>query len=618
MNNQRLIAPKVSSGAASQNIFFLLIAWISGLVVWFNPQVGVWFVGFTLVLWLYLGVSGKLGIASNPVNIPIAIFLITALVGVWAAYDQQAAFHKFLIIIGSVLIFYALSGLGSEEIFMAFGLISLTAMLLAVYFLLSHNWKMQPADIGWINQLGSLWMGVRPELPTIFDSPNIPAGILAVMFPIVLSYTWKAQKNLDITLKIIAWSSLVTVIIAIVMSSSRAVWGILIVGFISWIWWEVCQRGIISYKANPNKTFLLGMLLIGGALLIILVGLVTQMGAPVGILPGQSSATTRLNLYHQTTDLIADFWLTGGGLRSFAGLYSEYILDIPYLFYAYAHNLILDITLEQGIFGVISFFVIYAVSIRILINRLFQFDLFNETNKAVLMSLLISMMVIWGHGLVDDSLYGVQGAPFLFVIPGLMISFDKQLALAHGLGSSSTNFSSLSKSQIAIGLSLIGILVMSVFILPPVRSAVMANLGAIQMAKMELAGFPLGSWEDGLSGSDFSDEKDILLNAIAGDPDQRTANHCLGRIALQDGEYQEAAQFLLTAHEKDPNHNGIRKQLGYTYVWLGDYDQAYALIRTIPEAEIEMANYATWWLHRGNQNLANHAALMFEYFKHQH
>lgn len=600
--------PGFDQGVANQNLFFLLITWVSGIIVWFSPQVGIWFIGFSLLLWLYLGVNNKLKIARNSANIPIAVFLVTALVGVWAAFDQQAAFHKFLILFASVLIFYALASLGAEEIFTAFGLISLTAMLLAIYFLLSHNWNMQPADLGWINRLGYLWMGVRPELPTIFDNPNIPAGILAMMFPLVLTYAWKAHEQLGVVSQMIAWSSSVIVSVAIVMSSSRAVWGILFVGFITWIWWEISKRGILTYKGNPAKTFLLGILVIGVVFIFISIGLVSQMASPAGILPGQSSATTRINLYHQTTDLIADFWLTGGGLRSFAGLYSEYILDIPYLFYAYAHNLILDITLEQGIIGIISFIFIYAISIKTFIIQIFQIDRLSETNKTGLISLFISMIVIWGHGVVDNSLYGVQSAPFLFAIPGLMIALDQQTALENASGHSYK-----SKKLTPIGLSFIGILVISFFILPQVRSAVKANLGAIQMAKLELVGFPLGSWEDGLSGSDFSNEKAILLDAIAGDPDQRTANHCLGRIALQDGEYKEAEQYLLTAYQKDPNHTGIQKQLGYTYVWLGQYDNAYALIKRFPEAENELANYATWWGHKGNLTLSTNAQKMYEY-----
>lgn len=616
MNKGWLASLSNDKAGENQNLFFLLMAWTSGLVVWFTPQIGVWFIAITLLFWIYRVIKEPSLITRNPVTIPITIFLLTALVGVWAAFDQQAAFHKYLIVLAAVLIFYALADFPVNQSHQVFGLAALTASLLAVYFLLSQDWQAQPADFGWINQVGLAWMQVRYSLPSIFDNANIPAGILAVLLPLIIVLVGQAHINNKPGWKYIGWISILVVVLAIVMSSSRAVWGALIVGLVTWMWWRLSSTNLISQKRRTAKIFLLGFVAIGIVFFLFLVRFIAQVDPSEGIVIGQSSAFSRITLYHQTTDLIADFWLTGGGLQSFAGLYSEYILNIPYLFYVYAHNLVLDITLEQGIFGIISFITIYLLIAVILVKGVLRIDRLNRAQQGQLTGLLVSMLILWGHGLVDDALYGVQGTPFLFIVPGIVVGHRFVFGGESGSEKMSKPQSiDLRKKTYALGMMLVGCILLVLILIPPVRSAVQANFAAIQMAKIELANFPSGSFDDHLSANDFASEKNILLEAIKSDPDQRTANHCLGRIALQAGEYESAANFLKIAHKKDPNHTGIRKTLGYTYVWLGEFDEAYGLIHTYPEAESEMANYSTWWNQNGNDVLSANAYQMYEYLR---
>ena len=594
-----------------RNQLFLLFAWISGIVVWFNLQVGGWLVLLVLLTGLYLGIQSKSLFRDQVLKLPIAVFLLSALVGVWAAYDTQAAFHKFMILLAGVIIYAALARLRTEDIYWFFGLVSLTAQVLAGYFLLSNNWVTQPADFGLVNRIGKSWMTIRIGLPSIFDNANIPAGILAVMFPWVVAFTWFAQTNQRRLWRWLGWTSLTFISAAILMSSSRAVWGMLAVGFAAWVWWEICNRGAAWLNWNPRKLFLSGVLIVSVIGLYYLISITSRFHAIASLVPGESSAVIRASLYHQTTDLIPDFWLTGGGLQSFAGLYSQYILDIPYLYFRYAHNLWLDITIEQGIFGLLSFLLIYGTTIIKLLQGVIRSSLQPKSYQVALLSLLAATSIFVGHGFVDDSFYGVRGTSFLFVIPGLLASLQPKL---------STIPSSIERAQSlwnrrgvkpAWGSFLILLIVgISFTSVPVLRSAVQANLGAVAMAKIELAGFPQNSWDDGLSGASFNEEKALFIKALENNPDQRTANHCLGRIAMQDGEYQEAVEYLSQANHKDPNHAGIRKSLGYAYVWLGDFEEAYPLINVFPEAASEMDSYRAWWKQNGNLTLSANANKM--------
>ena len=90
----------------------------------------------------------------------------------------------------------------------------------------------------------------------------------------------------------------------------------------------------------------------------------------------------------------------------------------------------------------------------------------------------------------------------------------------------------------------------------------------------------------------------------------RTANHRLGLLALQRLDFSGAAIFLEKAHQVDSGHRGISKALGLTYVWLGQYEQARALLRDIPEAGRELDTYSWWWTTQNRPDLAEKAADM--------
>lgn len=614
-NRDWLIALRESS-ALSHNQIFLLCAWTSGIVVWFNPLVGGFLVALTLIWGLYTGLKTRQFYYTKSLYFPLAVFLLTAGVGVWAAYDPQAAVHKFLIIVASVLVFAALGKLEAEKIFWFYGLVSLTALVLAGYFLFSNDWIARPADFGLINQIGQAWMGIRLSIPSIFDNANIPAGILAVMLPFIVACTWFAHTSSQRAGRWLGWFSLVSVGVAIFMSSSRAVWGVLLVGVGAWTWWEICFRGAERFRWNPRILFLSTTIIASIAWLYYITYVLAQYHTVASVVPGDASAIIRARLYHQTTDLIPDFWLTGGGLQSFAGLYSAYILDIPYLYFKYAHNLWLDITLEQGVMGIISFLAIYGLTLILLFKRLTKPSSLSTTDRAILISLLVAGFVFIGHGFVDDAFYGIAGTPFLFVIPGLLISLEKRDNLRKDPGKPLVPYlSKLYANPALTGLGILIVGLISFLTIPMLKSAFQANLGAVKMAKMELAGFPLNSWDDGLSGSDFNSERNLFQAVLATDPDQRTSNHCLGRIALQAGEYQAAVTYLKTAHDVDPNHMGIRKRLGYAYVWTGDFTQAYPLLAGYPEAINELDSYYYWWQNHGEPSLSVNASQMVEYMR---
>ncbi|MCA9999597.1 MAG: tetratricopeptide repeat protein, partial [Anaerolineales bacterium] len=104
----------------------------------------------------------------------------------------------------------------------------------------------------------------------------------------------------------------------------------------------------------------------------------------------------------------------------------------------------------------------------------------------------------------------------------------------------------------------------------------------------------------------------LLAHALDLDATNVTAQYRLGLIAMLNRDYETAVAHLEIAHQRDPNHRGITKNLGYSYIWLGDLAQARTLLANICEVEQEMGVYVWWWRQQGRPDLSGRAAQMRE------
>jgi lipopolysaccharide biosynthesis regulator YciM len=137
-----------------------------------------------------------------------------------------------------------------------------------------------------------------------------------------------------------------------------------------------------------------------------------------------------------------------------------------------------------------------------------------------------------------------------------------------------------------------------------------ANLGALQMARFDLADWNTGTWKDGSQIEGLKPAEELFIRALEYDPGNQTANHRLGLINMISRDFPAAVAHLTLAYQKEPSHRGIVKALGLSYVWNKQPDQALPLLKRIPEAEAELAIYPWWWRNQGREDLAQNAELL--------
>ncbi|MBE0411742.1 MAG: tetratricopeptide repeat protein, partial [Anaerolineales bacterium] len=283
-------------------------------------------------------------------------------------------------------------------------------------------------------------------------------------------------------------------------------------------------------------------------------------------------------------------------------------------YFDYSHNLLLDIALEQGILGLLAFGFIYLSAVLMGIR-----SLRNTSNFPLVLASLAGIAVIFVHGLVDNIIYYQWGSLLVFIIPGFMLSTAKiEVDLNNNEARlpaerTSSQASRFGWRTLGVG-GTVGVVVVLVILGFSYRQGIMsawyANLGAVEMARIELDDFPSGQWDDGGRAVLLEPAQGYFLRALDYDPDNRTANHRLGLIAMQQRDFSTATSYLVSAHQLDSDHRGISKNLGYAYAWSGEFDQAAYLLAHIPEARQELSTYTWWWGTQGREDLAENANRM--------
>jgi tetratricopeptide (TPR) repeat protein len=130
------------------------------------------------------------------------------------------------------------------------------------------------------------------------------------------------------------------------------------------------------------------------------------------------------------------------------------------------------------------------------------------------------------------------------------------------------------------------------------------------MSQAELKNFPTNQWATSDMVPRLAAAEATLQTALQYDARNQTANYRLGLISMLRRDYKSAAANLEAAYQETPNHRGIIKNLGYTYVWLGDLDKAQKLLDQIPEAQHEMEVYIWWCETQDRPDLSENASRM--------
>lgn len=613
----------------------LFLTVVCAAVWYFWPQVGAWILPLAFTPWLLRLLGGRFPYRRTALDIPVLVFLVMALVGVWAAYDRTAALSKFWILLAGILLFYALASQPQANWSLVIGFLVLLGAFIAAYFLLAYSWQAQPADLDFLNRIGLGWMKVRPSIQQAQPDHNRIGGILAVLSPFVLAGTWNAWRERRIPALLLAISCGILVFLGLLMSSSRAAWLALGLGIGFCLFIKIGSEGLSKReyirtrftKAGWRALFFTSMAVVVLSASVLLFSS-NRVTAFLRHLPRSLDAESRIDLYRNSISLIPDFPYSGAGLGAFPGNYSRYAMLIPDYVYGYSQNLFLDLALEQGVLSSLAVIIVILGSLR----ALFAADSLTVFQWAT----FIGMLTFSFQGLAGDAFYGNPGTPLLFLLPGLTCMFagpksdmpflhsesNEMKVLASSLTLtivskkdpqfSGSNSSGKYGKLLFTGLAslLIGGLTLGCIFRAQLLSAWYTDLGSVQMARVELRNWSPQNNTPQVDLEELATSEALFRQALQLEPQNRAAQFRLGLIALGRRDFNSAINYFEPGYLAGSRRRGLEKALGYSYAWSGQLELGAALLMNIPEAREELGTYSWWWGTQGRQDLAQRALQM--------
>jgi tetratricopeptide (TPR) repeat protein len=521
---------------------------------------------------------------------PLLLFLLSATLGLWIAYDRAAAWAKFWLILGGLALYVVcmyipeqICGSRRDSISPLRMMLSLLPTGVAICFLLTNDWARWIGKLSWLDPAMS-WFSSWQLSGGSALNPNVAGGVIAAFLPLqVVALSHVGRGCVWISVFLVGVSA-----VGLLMSATRGAW--LALGIVTGTWelWRLSGR--LTRRQSVNRQAGMQAIIWGVALLM--VGLVcaltltlTQLGVKlVAWIEGD-----RWDIWGNSLALASDYAFTGLGLGNFEMAYASYVLltHVGYIFHA--HNLFLDLWLEQGLLGLLAFG--WLVGRAVGSNRIVS-----PWRPAALAALGVVLL----HGLMDDALYGYGGWGILLLfVPVAILNRPGVVATTH-----SSTFRPMHMFWSgAVFLSL------AVVCIPSLQAVLQANLGALMQTRTELASYEWPDWpiQDALRRSSEVQLDSAIQHyqaALALDPANVTANRRLGQIELSRGQYELAWQHLEMAYAAAPSQRATRQLLGECYAVAGDVERATALWRTVDVSQGQLMARQWWYEHLGEQEQA--------------
>lgn len=267
-------------------------------------------------------------------------------------------------------------------------------------------------------------------------------------------------------------------LLAFILTMSWGVWMALICGLGVWIIWKFTTSSL--FTSWPKTRSLFPVFVVVYLCTILVISYLGPAQSAEG--PGQSNYgnNSRAEVFERGAYFLLDFPITGGGLNSFPGLYSQYMLGIPHFYFINSYNTFLDVAIEQGVFGGLAFLFIYLGAVWLIFWTLTV----AQTQQIRFLSWLALFALIFTviHGFFYDYLYNGNIIPMLLFPVGFsmigILDTEKSgyKAFAFSLFQARISYRSM------VITTVLGILVIFALNRDKIQSIWYSDLGAVKMS----------------------------------------------------------------------------------------------------------------------------------------
>jgi O-antigen ligase/Tfp pilus assembly protein PilF len=507
-------------------------------------------------------------------DLPLASFLLSAIIGVWPAYDRSTCWKPLVVLVAGFLLYGLISRLATSHVWWRAiaSVIVLTGVLLSLYFVTQYDHLGYPEKVGAIGRLGALIGRIVPPAAIWVPHTNSVATFLEGVFFLAVAFVLAEKRR---AWRVAGAVSAGLMGLALLMSASRGAWLAVLVASVLWVALHWRPARVVALTGAALALGLVIIVIVGHDITVLSdVPIVDRTLAPLFVRPD------RLDVYRNSVYLIQDFSLTGIGLgEQFPMVLSKYALLIQVPFLTYSHNLYLEVWLQQGLLGAAAWLWLMAALYQAARTHA------KPVPDFLYQATWLGLTATFVHGVSDARQYADPWCWFpFFGLLGLDAAILLRRARATPQG-----------RRWMFPAAVVGGFLGAVFVsLHPVPATWHANLGCVLQGRADLS----ASLEDGQRAALRQEAAHHYRRAIQIAPRDRTAQQRLGMMLADENRFHEAIEHLEMAWQADPGNTTTHKALGLAYVWVGELERAKPLLQDVPDIVQEL-NVWGWW--RGTQ-----------------
>lgn len=374
-----------------------------------------------LLLWIFKRsvacrrLNGNLAafrLADTPLNRPIFLFGVICFLSSLSSPFWQQSLPDFLTktLEWFIVYFLVIEGVTERKhIYLIFGVFAATLLATILDSLVQYYVTYKDIFLGHVIEPGT-------RATAGFKAPNSLGAYLTVVIPIV--FAWIFKKNGRLRYRLLLTLLLFFVIWSLVVTFSRgalltALGGIMFFTLLYGLhrrYWEFCLT--------------IGVLF----LLVVLWGMFGFILTSDWKIPSlrYDTVSWRLHVWQDASRMVQDSWFLGHGINTFMQTFEVYRTDAggsP----TYAHNSYLQMVVETGVAGLVSFLWVLGNLFRWLSSHISRYGIRND-------DLILPALGVWSgitafllQSFSDNQFYSLQLSVYLWFMVGLLVAMTKEI-----------------------------------------------------------------------------------------------------------------------------------------------------------------------------------------------
>ncbi len=332
-------------------------------------------------------------------DFPLIIFGIVLCISAITSFAVVNSIMVVMVYLAFMLSYFLLTNTvkTKKQLYALISALLAAAVLVALYGIYQHVFGF-PEGATWID--ADMFSDIETRVVSTFENPNVLGEYLLLTIPLGMALVWSAPKKYNRVITLF-----VTAVLALCMiyTYSRGNWlGLMFAVFLFFVFYD-------------RKFIWLGVLLLLFAPLFLPDSILNRF-LSIGN-TADSSTSYRVYIWLGTFLMIKDYWLCGigPGPEAFGLIYPRYAYSA--IIAPHSHNLYLQIIVEHGILGVISFALIIIVYYKEAISTYIKS--YDKNLKAIIIGLVAGMFGFLIQGLFDNVWYNYRIVLMFFMIIGV-------------------------------------------------------------------------------------------------------------------------------------------------------------------------------------------------------